>query len=262
MTFEGNFDRVAGIYDETRRLPDWVVTRMRDRVVDATGTTRQTRFLELGIGTGRIALPFIEAGYDYTGVDISRKMVERLRQKAGPRDNVTLVDADITRLPFADDSFDVVMAVHILHLVPAWRQALAEARRVLKPDGAFVLGSDGSAPGDPSSEVRRQWRAFVEERGIVLRPDAGSRADIEEEQTSQGAKIAIYRVAHWEIDFRPLDHLEEQRKRVFSATWDVPDDVLLEVHQKMLAWTAENYGNVDRPVKSAWDFLISVTRWP
>jgi ubiquinone/menaquinone biosynthesis C-methylase UbiE len=44
-----------------------------------------------------------------------------------------LVLADATRLPFRDASADVVVEVHVLHLVPAWKQALRELRRVLAP---------------------------------------------------------------------------------------------------------------------------------
>jgi ubiquinone/menaquinone biosynthesis C-methylase UbiE len=262
MKFDGNFDRVAEIYDETRRLPEWVIARVRDRVLEATGATPETRFLELGIGTGRIALPFIQLGYSYTGVDISRNMLEQLRQKIGEREKVTLVEGNIASLPFEDESFDVVVAVHILHLVADWREALAEVRRVLKPGGHFVLGSDGGTAGDPSGDARRQWRTLVEERGVSVRPEYGSRGAVEEELTAQGARIAVYRVAHWESDDRPLDWLEEQRNRIFSATWNVPEEVLHDVHQQMLIWATAQFGTVDRPVRSAFDFLLSVSRWP
>jgi SAM-dependent methyltransferase len=257
-----NFDRVADIYDETRSLPDVVVDRVVDCVVEATHAGPETRFLELGIGSGRIALPFVRRGFSYTGIDISRKMMDRLRQKAQQAANLRLIEGDVTDLPFPNDSFDVVLSVHLLHLVPNWRAALAEARRVLAPDGFFIVGGDGSLPAEPGGEIRRQWRALVEAAGVRLRPEHGSLLNVEADLTSQGALTANYRPAWWERPIRPAELLREQRNRVFSATWDVPDDILAAVHNSMVTWATARYGDLNRELPSRWEFFVSVSRFP
>ena len=258
-----SFDRVASIYDATRAVPDGVIARVADCILAATRAGPDTKFLELGIGTGRIALPFIERGYAYTGVDISRRMMDRLRAKVPPdRENLSLLEADVTDLPFPDGSFDVILTVHVLHLVPEWRKALDEARRLLVPYGYFVEAHDGSLPGDPGDEIRRRWRTLVEETGTRLRPDYGTARALEAELTAQGCRTAVYRVAQWEHELRPIDLLEEQRNRVFSLSWDVPDDVLAAVHQKMLGWARERYGDVHRPITAHEEFMVSVSRYP
>jgi len=62
-----SFDRAAEYYDNTRGFPEGVDEQIRAAIVNYTGASFNTRFLELGVGTGRIALPFIQAGYDYSG---------------------------------------------------------------------------------------------------------------------------------------------------------------------------------------------------
>jgi predicted TPR repeat methyltransferase len=140
-----SFDRVAEIYDQTRGLPAGVPEQIASRIVAVTASTPETPFLELGVGTDRIALPFVQRGYSYTGVDISEQMMDQFRAKLPPDvTTLTLLNGDVTDLPLADQSFDVAITVHLLHLVPEWKQVLREIRRVLKPNGWYVLGNDGA----------------------------------------------------------------------------------------------------------------------
>src|SRR5439155_3057000 len=173
------FDRAAEYYDTTRGYADGSAERIRDAIAAYTGAGRDTRFLELGVGTGRIALPFIRAGYDYTGVDISAAMMARLAGKlagdAGAAYRYQLHEADITALPFEAARFDVIIAVHVLHLVEDWQRAVQEARRVLRPGGWLLCGSDEMAGEDSASadlslpaplRMRRKWWELRRELGL------------------------------------------------------------------------------------------------
>src|SRR5262245_32183987 len=135
-----SFDRAVDYYDETRGLVPGAAEKIRDAILDYTHVTPTARFLELGIGTGRIALPFIAAGYQYDGADVSTARMGRLAQQIADLavangKQVTdyhckLIEADITqRLPLEDASYDVVILVHVLHLVEDWQSVLREARR-------------------------------------------------------------------------------------------------------------------------------------
>src|SRR5215211_953512 len=154
-----SFDRAAEYYDATRGYRDGSAERIRDAIVAHTGAGPSTRWLELGVGTGRIALPFIRAGYDYTGVDISQAMMDRLVGKLAedsgrPEYRFELRQADITELPFEDSAFDVIIMVHVLHLVADWQAVLREARRVLRPGGWLLLGEDSEPnEGAPSDDA-------------------------------------------------------------------------------------------------------------
>jgi len=114
--------------------------------------------LEIGVGTGRFALPLACAGIRMSGVDISRDMLGRLLQNStNARVDVCLADA--TMLPFRDASFDAAIAVHVLHLIPRWRDAVDQLMRVVKPGGKFLAERGGRAEGDWWHEVRRRFFA-------------------------------------------------------------------------------------------------------
>jgi ubiquinone/menaquinone biosynthesis C-methylase UbiE len=257
-----SFDRVAAIYDATRAMPEAVLERIADRIVDATGATKKSRFLELGIGTGRIALPLIRRGYRYTGVDISNEMLQRLETKVRTEGKtVELFRHELTDLPLGDASVDVVICVHVLHLVSEWRKALDEVRRVLKPGGHFVLGSERGDTDSPAWELRRQWYAFVAETGTQVRAENGSWNAVDEALTEMGCRSAVFRVARWTETFRPRDLLRQQLERTFSHSWGVPDDVLRSVHDRLLEWVQERYGDPDQELDSPEEFRLLVSRF-
>src|SRR2546428_6035257 len=125
-----SFDRVAAVYDETRGLPP---TPMAKAIGVLAEELQGKRVLEIGVGTGRYAVPLQKSGIEVIGVDIAPKMVARGLEK-GLRD---VVFADGARLPFRDATFDAVASNHVLHLVPDWRGVLGEAHRVLRDGGPY-----------------------------------------------------------------------------------------------------------------------------
>ena len=93
--------------------------------------------LEIGGGDGAMAeamaRQFPQARI--TSTDIDPAMVKAARRRLRGSANAAAQEADVTRLPFADASFDHVVSFLMLHHVIAWREALAEANRVLRPGG-------------------------------------------------------------------------------------------------------------------------------
>lgn len=263
MTHEPvNFDRVAEVYDATRGLPEEVAGALSEAIVSITHAVPETSMLELGVGTGRIALPLLRHALNYTGVDISEAMMARLRAKVPPdAGNLTLVQADITDLPFADAAFDVVLAVHIFHLVPAWKRALAEARRVMRPGGYLVLGGNSHVEGTPGREIREAWHRIAVELGAALRPEHGSREEVERALIESGGWLAEYRVAQWEERIVPAELIEHLHQRVFSHTWALSDEILDAVTERLRQWAAEQYGDPSQPVTTTAQFGLLVARW-
>ncbi|HEY7848731.1 MAG TPA: class I SAM-dependent methyltransferase, partial [Ktedonobacterales bacterium] len=148
-----SFDQVSHVYDATRGYPPGVGNAIADALLRYGPIALGAETLEIGVGTGRIALPLLERGVHLTGIDLSERMVERLRAKyaearaaqpATPLGRLEVTLGDITALPFATGAFDAVVAVHVLHLVPQWRRALDEALRVLRPGAPLLLGQDVS----------------------------------------------------------------------------------------------------------------------
>jgi RimJ/RimL family protein N-acetyltransferase/SAM-dependent methyltransferase len=139
-----NFDRAAGFYDATRGLPEsaiQAVTGMLAAEVEGRGLC-----LEIGVGTGRIALPLHARGVPLVGADIAAAMMRQLVANAGGRAPFPLILADAARLPFPDASFGAVLASHVLHLISGWPAVVDEARRTLRPDGVLLVDFGGGAP--------------------------------------------------------------------------------------------------------------------
>lgn len=104
---------------------------------------RGERVLDLGCGSGLdafVAALLVGARGGAVGVDLVPEMLEVAARGASGWEggNVEFVPADVERLPFEDESFDVVLSNGVLNLVPDKDAAFREARRVLRPSGAFV----------------------------------------------------------------------------------------------------------------------------
>ena len=128
-----SFDRAADFYDQTRDLAEPVATHGLPALLDLLSP--HGRILDVGIGTGRIAVPLINLGADMIGVDLSLKMMAKLRQK---QPTVRIAQADAAQLPFPAPTFDAALTTHVLHLIGPWREALHEFKRVIKPGGVYI----------------------------------------------------------------------------------------------------------------------------
>ena len=95
-----SFDRAAEYYDETRGFPPGQEQPVAALMAQAGGLNSTSRVLEIGIGTGRIALPLALHVGEVVGVDLSRPMLNRLRAKQTTEPvEVTVGDADSIALP-------------------------------------------------------------------------------------------------------------------------------------------------------------------
>jgi phosphatidylethanolamine/phosphatidyl-N-methylethanolamine N-methyltransferase len=99
------------------------------------------RVLEVGVGTG-MSLPLYSKNCRLSGVDISQPMLRKAQERVtelGLTNVEGLWVMDAERLSFADDSFDVIVAQHVITTVPNPEAALDELARVLKPGGEIIL---------------------------------------------------------------------------------------------------------------------------
>lgn len=102
-----------------------------------------SKILELGSGLGLLGRTLkeeVDGEVDYAAVELAYKSA-----KAGKEKGLLGVQADIVKLPFAEDSFDVVVTNDVLEHIPDAEAAAEEIKRVLKPEGkAFVVIADPS----------------------------------------------------------------------------------------------------------------------
>jgi ubiquinone/menaquinone biosynthesis C-methylase UbiE len=274
------FDRAAEYYDSTRGFGPGVAECIRDAIVAYTGAGTQTRFLELGVGTGRIALPFIRAGYDYTGVDLSQPMMDQLALKLADDPHAQayhyrLLRADITDLPFADASFDVAITVHVLHLVDGWQRALQEARRVLRTPGGWLLIAR-DAPADmatPSAtrQVNAQWSAILKELGAsrdLLLPGIKQSNRMHSDELLEaylrelGAQTQVVTLAEHETPpLSPRAMAQRHIDRLYSSDWQLGDELHAEAVRRLQIWLDTECSEPDRPISGTAQFKAITAHW-
>jgi ubiquinone/menaquinone biosynthesis C-methylase UbiE len=234
-----SFDRAAEYYDDTRGFPLGTETTAAATIAQAGGFQGAERVLEIGVGTGRIALPVAPHVRHYTGIDISTAMMRRLLDKRGG-EAVAVAEADATRLPFGDQVFDAAVAVHIFHLIVGWQQALVELARVLKPDARLV----------------HCWT--VKDQAIdveaILKPEGGGRANTVGARGSAFLEEAGWRVLGEEtLTFtrqqRPMEIIENMRTRVWSGTWRLTDKQLNTSIATLQRAIDERYADANAPVE-------------
>ncbi len=257
MSTSRSFDRAANIYDQTRDLPEPVATHGLPAILEQAGPN--ALILDVGTGTGRIGVPLLQRGANLIGSDLSAKMMARLRDK---HPAARLAQADAARLPFASHQFDALLTVHVIHLVGPWREALHEFRRVLRPGGVYLNAWGGPANASTDQRIRNFWWSQVEARGVhVRRPGIQSREDLLDELRALGATLTEVEAARYPAPFAPREVIEAIAARVFSDTWDIPDEVLEATLPELREWAAREYGDVDQKVQQERRFILDVTRF-
>jgi SAM-dependent methyltransferase len=102
------------------------------------------RVLDLGSGAGTdslIAAQMVGPQGSVTGIDMTTAMLEKARAAAAElgAHNVTFVEGEVERLPFANESFDVVISNGVIDLVPDKDAVFSEIHRVLRPGGRIQI---------------------------------------------------------------------------------------------------------------------------
>jgi ubiquinone/menaquinone biosynthesis C-methylase UbiE len=138
---------VAEAYEDKRfsRGGQLIDRREKEAVLSSLGPVEDKETLEIACGTGRFTVMLAERGADIVGLDISAPMLQQGRQKArsvGVTDTVEFVRGDAARLPFPDDSFDVVFAMRFFHLADTPVAFLDEMRRVARDRVFFDTFND------------------------------------------------------------------------------------------------------------------------
>lgn len=141
---------LSTVYDQVNKLV-WT-TEMRDDALSMLDIGPEDRVLDVGCGTGFATEGLLKYTANVVGLDQSVDQLEQAWEKLGKHDPVVFNLGDAERLPFTDDSFDLVWSSGSIEYWPAPVEALRELRRVARPGGqVLVVG-----PNAPQNRVARR----------------------------------------------------------------------------------------------------------
>ncbi|MEA2819740.1 MAG: hypothetical protein QOJ86_1744 [Bradyrhizobium sp.] len=251
------YDVAAPSFERHRALPDGVPEAIRALVLEAAEAS-SPRLLDLGAGTGRIGIPFMAAGDDYVGVDLSFGMLSEFRRRAGssvpaPR----LLQADGERLPFRDASFDAIMMIQVFGGLRGWRRVLTEARRVLRGAGVLVLGRTLAPPEGLDARMKQQLALLLDEIGAPAgRTNTRQDAQGWLEHEGRGTRLVA---AAWTASRTPRGFIERHRTGArFSA---LPQPVKEDAMRRLGAWAGETFGSLDAASVEPHQFELQLFRF-
>jgi phosphatidylethanolamine/phosphatidyl-N-methylethanolamine N-methyltransferase len=145
------YRRLAPVYDHAF---GWLVAEGRKHAVEIVNRGRG-RVLEVGVGTG-LSLPSYARHLEIVGIDLSPEMLAKARERVAARRlaNVAgLLEMDAADLKFDDASFDTVVAMYVMTVVPEPEKAMRELARVCRPGGEVIIVNHFSS----SVEGMRGW---------------------------------------------------------------------------------------------------------
>jgi SAM-dependent methyltransferase len=240
---DGYFDeRVAARYDESGEIAGMFEPAVVDPVVDfVVGLAGSGRALELGIGTGRIALPLAQRGVRVHGIELSQAMVARLRAKPGGEDiGVTIGDFATTPV---DATFAVAYLVfNTISNLTTQAAQVACFRNVaahLEPGGCFVVEVGiPELQRLPPGETVRAFHVSETRWGID-----------EYDVANQGL------ISH---HFELVDGSLERNSVPFRYTWPAELDLMaqlagMRLRERWSGWQREPFTSDSRKHVSVWE---------
>jgi ubiquinone/menaquinone biosynthesis C-methylase UbiE len=236
------YDAMAAGFERQRPLPDRVAQSVRAAVLRAAADADRPRILDIGAGSGRFGWPFVAAGDDYVGVDLSGGMLRSFAGRPLGGKHLCLIQADGRILPFAAASFDAVLLIAVFGNLTDARPLIDEARRVLRPRGALIVGRT-AAPEDGIDERLKQRLDQL----LDQRMPQSQRRNGREKATSYLAAVASSTteqiIASWTVERSPRAFLE--RHAGGARFSQLPRPAREDALRALGAWAETEFGTLD-----------------
>lgn len=208
----------------------------------AASLTPGARILDVGAGTGRIAIPLASLGCHVVALDPARPMLEELAKKSSSL-ALPCVIGEGARLPCAPAIFDVVVIARLLYLTADWKDVLREAVRVLRPGGRLLHEWSNGEADEEWVQIREKIRAMFEHEGVAQPFHPGVRTEEEVESFLRGEGMT----ATAEVRLGPGQpltvamFLQRLVDGECSYTWAVPPEIAKRCVPELQAWAAGRF---------------------
>ena len=157
------YRRWAPVYDHTFGV---VASEGRKHAVEMINNT-SGKVLEVGVGTG-LSLPAYKRSLEIVGIDLSKEMLDKARERVSEEGltNVKgLHEMDAGQLEFPDQSFDTVVAMFVMTVVPDPEKVMRELSRVCRPGGEVMIVNHFSTEEGVRGWVERRMAPFGDKLG-------------------------------------------------------------------------------------------------
>lgn len=154
------WDRVAFVYDIFANIINKKVHKKLKEIV-ANEITKDDDVLECACGTGMLTKVVAPKSKSIIATDFSSKMLKRAKKKCKKFNNVEFMNANIMKLEFDDNSFDIVIAANVIHLLDDPIKAINELDRVCKENGKIIIPTymNNDEKGNTSGFAKRVGKA-------------------------------------------------------------------------------------------------------
>lgn len=250
------FDHAADFYDETRGLPPAAEEPIARLLVRAGNLQQDSQVLEIGIGTGRIALPLARQIGAVFGIDLSLPMMLRLREKQSV-EIMHLALADASRIPFTSQGFDAIVIVHVLHLIDDLRPVLAELGRIIRPGGTLLhCGGRNDAMFDV---IRDAWRHALGQSNVATDSRwLRSKSILDDNGWTKVETVT----QDYAFSKSPQIMLEQFQNRVWSSTWALSDADVERGVAAIKQVISQQFSDPHAPIEMTGSFDIEVYNPP
>jgi len=248
------YDVVAPSFDHHRRLPDGVPQTIRAAILGILAAPAP-RLLDIGAGSGRIGAAFIAAQNDYIGVDLSAGMLSEFARRE--RD-ARLVQANGEQLPFRDAAFDAVLLVQVFGGLSGWRRVMSEARRVLRPRGAIIIGRTQMPADGIDARMKRRLDSILEACGRGEHR-ANARAEVVAWLAANAHNRDTVTAATWTATRTPHGFMDRHGGGARFA--QLPQSMRARVMDQLGEWAAVTFGSATREFAEPHSFELDVFRF-
>ena len=154
------WDRVAFVYDIFANIINKKVHKKLKEIV-ANEITKEDDVLECACGTGMLTKVVAPRSKSIIATDFSSKMLKRAKKKCKKFNNVEFMNANIMKLDFDNNSFDIVIAANVIHLLDDPIKAINELDRVCKENGKIIIPTymNKDVNGNTSGFAKRVGKA-------------------------------------------------------------------------------------------------------
>ncbi len=293
-----SFDVIAPNYDKTRHRDEAITKKMAHQALASLNITNPEDIccLEGGVGSGTILLPFIEAGVNATGVDISKEMLREFEIKLKKRGipyryhstltahkglsesiKVQLIHGSILDMQLEEKAFDLIISALIFHLIKDWKRLIEIYSHLLKQDGFLLIIDEESdflniQSGVECKNIRRDsdLRRFMEiydniriDHGFPAIkesiPGTFSKKALRNEIARHGLKqVRQLDNLSWHYNVNCKDIIYNLKKRATSALQVIPQNTQMRLVEITLEEALQKGIDIDKQYQITHSFRVSV----